>query len=57
MSLRCSNPNCDSHPVDQHLFTIQCTVDEDRDLAESLRRVEPHYFTCCFCGDTAKETT
>jgi len=50
--LRCRNPECPSHDG-SHLFTIHCTVGDDREPAESLRRVEPHYFTCCFCGDAA----
>ena len=53
--LRCSNKDCDSHKDDQHLFSINCTVDDDRCLAESLGRTEPQYFRCCFCGDTAVE--
>ena len=55
MTLRCSNPECDSHEDDQHLFTLNVTVDADRCLAESLQRVEPQYFTCCFCGDKAED--
>ena len=54
--LMCSNKECDSHSDDQHLFTINCTFDENRCLAETMRRVEPQYFECVFCGDKAEDT-
>jgi len=53
MILRCTNKECSSHEEDQHLFSINITVDEDRELAESLKRVDPQYFACSFCGDRA----
>jgi hypothetical protein len=53
--LRCSNKDCDSHKDDEHLFSINCTVDGDRCLAGPLARVAPRYFECCFCGDIAEE--
>ena len=60
MTLRCSNPECESRTdPDGHLpaFTINVTVDSDRDLAESLSRynVDAEYFTCCYCHDVAEE--
>ncbi len=60
MRLRCSNPECESR-IDpdgvQPLFTINVTVDSDRDLAESLNRrsVDAECFTCCYCHDVAEE--
>ena len=51
--LRCPNTDCESYETDERLFTIQCTVDEDRCVAESLGEVEANYFECCFCGDRA----
>jgi len=54
MILRCINKECSSHEGDQHLFSINITVDEDRELSESLKRVDPQYFACSFCGDSAE---
>jgi hypothetical protein len=53
--LRCKNKDCDSHADDQHLFTINCTVSDDRCLAESLNKTAAQYFECCFCGSEAQD--
>jgi len=48
--LRCSNDECESNAEGgQQLFSINCTVDIDRDLAENLKKIQPQYFECCFC--------
>lgn len=54
--LRCSNEDCESNKEGgQKLFSINCTVDEERDLAENLNKVEAEYFECCFCCSKAVE--
>ena len=55
MTLVCSNPDCESHKEDYHAFTINVTVDEDRDLAENLNKVEAEYFVCDYCQSEAAE--
>ena len=55
MTLVCSNPQCESHKDDSHMFNINVTVDGDRDLAENLNKVEPEYFVCVYCQSEAAE--
>ena len=55
MTLVCSNTECESHKDDSPMFTINVTVDGDRDLAENLNKVEPEYFVCVYCQSEATE--
>lgn len=55
MKLRCRDTECVSHEDGQHLFTANITIDEDREVAENLRKIEAGDFTCCFCGDAAED--
>ena len=59
MTLVCSNPECDSNmhdmPPDHPMFSINVTVDGDRDLAENLNKIEPEYFVCVYCQSEAAE--
>jgi hypothetical protein len=57
MKLRCSNPDCDSHKREQYLFHAVIAFDEDRELAENPRKIEPDGFTCCECGQPAVEVS
>ena len=53
--LRCSNPECESRHEETPMFTLNVTVDEDRDVCESLRKVEAKFFVCVYCNDIAEE--
>ena len=56
MMLLCSNEDCASRVGDEtRYFNINVTVDEDRDVAESLRKVEAQYFTCVYCNSDAED--
>ena len=37
------------------MFTLNVTVDEDRDVCENLHKVEAQFFTCVYCQDRAEE--
>jgi hypothetical protein len=55
MSLRCSNPECESYENDQHLFHIDVDVDADRDLVENLKKLDAVDFECSFCHAPAED--
>ena len=55
MTLKCKNPECESHENDQYQFNANVVFDRDRALAENIRKVEAHYFECCFCGEEAED--
>ena len=55
MTLRCKDPECESHEDGQQMFNANAVFDGDRDLAENMRKVEARYFTCCFCGSEAED--
>lgn len=58
LKLRCSNPECESHTNNQHLFNIKSlAVDEDRQPAEELVGIDAENFNCAFCGAEAQTTT
>lgn len=52
MKLICSNEECES---EDSLFDVHITVDGDREVAESLNKIEPENFICCFCHSPAEE--
>lgn len=58
--MRCSNEGCDSRTDpegSEPFFSIDVTVDKNRDLAGSLDRyfVDAGCFTCWYCGSDAEE--
>lgn len=53
--LRCSNEDCESHKNEQYMFNVTAVVDEDRQFAENLDKVEASYFECVFCSSEATE--
>ena len=55
MTLRCKDPECDSHEDGQHTFTANAVFYGDRDLAENMRKVEARDFKCCACGGEAED--
>lgn len=50
--IKCNNIDCESHKTNA-LFIINASVDEDRDVAENLKKIEPVYFECAYCGSEA----
>ena len=57
--LRCSDPKCTSRTepdVDTPFFEINLTVDAERLLSESLRKIEAEHFTCNHCNAPAEDT-
>jgi len=52
MKIKCSS-SC-SESIDNPIFTIHAVFDENRELAENMKRVGPTHFTCCYCHSCAK---
>ena len=51
--LRCTNEECEGQNEDP-IFNLNVTVGQDGDLAESTKKIEGHYFVCCYCFSDAK---
>ena len=53
LKLKCSNTECESHESNA-LFSINVSVDEDRDLAENLNKIDAAEFVCEYCGSAGE---
>ena len=51
--MKCSDEDCPSHKDGQGTFMGYAVFYGDRELAEDMRKVPAHYFTCTVCGSEA----
>jgi len=55
MKIKCSNPECDGK--DSPSFNVTIVVDEDKEVAENIKKIDAEYFECCHCGSDAEDVT